>query len=271
MIDGIENLLSWIKEHGSNIIRILYFAILYYFIYRIAVWRLVQTIVKKSNKKRDIEVVKQRTITVRDVLLKTGQIIFFFGVVMALLREGGANIAPLFAGFGVVGIAIGLGAQSLIKDIVNGLFIIGEGQYSKGDIIEIGDKKGKVEDVHLRKTVLRDLDGTVHHIPNSLVGIVSNKSQDWASINLDVKVSVSSDVDRVISLIEKAGRNLFIDKEFSSYMMEEPTVLGLDKIEDGKIVLKIIGKTKHLRRWQVERELLMRIKNLFDKEKVELV
>jgi len=271
MITEIENGLNWLSEYGPGILRILYLSIFYYFIYRILVWKFVKTFVSKTNRKKDAEIVKQRTTTVRDVLLKTGQIAFFIGVTIALLKEAGVNIAPLFAGFGILGIAVGFGAQSFVKDIVNGMFILSEGQYSKGDIIEIGEKKGKVEDVHLRKTVLRDIDGTVHHIPNSLVGIVSNKSQDWASINLDIKVDVRTDVDKAITIIEKTGRKLFVDKVYSAYMMEEPMVLGIDKIEEGKLVLKVIGKTKHLRREQVEREFLCRIKAAFDKEKVNFV
>lgn len=271
MFDGVGNLISWIAEHGSDVVRILILAIVYYLIFRIIVWRIIKAFITKKMISKDKDLVKKRAVTLRDVFLKTGQIFFLIGVLAAVLSEAGVNIAPLLAGFGVVGIAVGFGAQSLIKDIVNGIFIILEGQYSKGDIIEIGEKKGKVEDVNFRKTILRDTDGTVHHIPNSAITIVSNKSQDWADIDLAICVGTKENLGKVITVLERVGKELYKDKIFSNYLLEEPEVLGVENIEDAKVTVKISGRTKHLKKWVVQRELRKRIKDEFDKEKINLV
>lgn len=265
------NLASWLEDHGPNIIRIIIYGIIFYWLYRIFLWRILKALEEKNLNKKDKEVLEQRVDTLNSVLSKTGRFVVTVAVLLSIISETGINIAPMLAGFGIIGIAFGFGAQGLIKDIVNGMFIIAEGQYSKGDIVEISEKKGQVEKITLRRTVLRDIDGTVHHIPNSLVGAVSNKSQEWAGINLNVSVDCKEDAGKVIGVLEKVGKELYKDKIYSAYMLEEPQVLGIDSFSDGKATIKIIGKTKHLKRWEVTRELRKRIKEEFDKEKIKLV
>jgi len=270
MADFLFELASWIEGHGPNIIRVILYGIVFYWLYKIFLWRVLKVFEEKNLTKKDKDVLGQRIDTLNSVLSKAGRFIVLTVVFISVISETGINIAPMLAGFGIIGVAFGFGAQGLIKDIVNGMFIIAEGQYSKGDIVEISEKKGQVEKITLRRTVLRDIDGTVHHIPNSLVGAVSNKSQEWAGINLNISVDCKEDVEKVIGVLEKASRELFKDKTFSSYMLEEPKILGIDSFVDSKVVIKIIGKTKHLKRWDVTRELRKRIKEAFDREKIEL-
>lgn len=269
-MDIFLNLINWFDTHGVSIIRIIAYGIIFYWLYKVFLWRILKALEQKNLTKKDRDILKQRIDTLSSVLSKAGRFVAFIAVLIAIISEMGVNIAPMLAGFGIIGVAFGFGAQGLIKDVVNGVFIIAEGQYSKGDIVEIMNKQGQVEKITLRRTVLRDIDGTIHHIPNSLVGVVSNRSQEWASINLDVSVSCKEDIDRVMSVLEKTGKELYNDKVFSSFMLEEPKVLGIDSFADSKLTIKIIGKTKHLKKWEVTRELRKRIKKAFDKEKIVL-
>lgn len=262
---------EWFSAHSENLIKICLYGILLYWVFKFILWRILNALKEKGVTKKDREVVEQRYETLNSVISRTVEVIIFIFVIINILSELGINIAPMLAGFGIIGVAFGFGAQGLIKDIVNGVLIIAEGQYSKGDVVEITDKKGKVEKITLRRTVLRDLDGSVHHIPNSLVGLVSNKSQDWAGINIDVTVGCNENLQKVTKILDKISEEIYSDENFARFMLEVPKVLGVESFQDSKMIIKVIGKTKHLKRWEIAREFRRRIKEAFDREKIELV
>ncbi|MCL5094250.1 MAG: mechanosensitive ion channel family protein [Patescibacteria group bacterium] len=270
MLSIISEFINWIGLHGTSIIRILFLALFYYIIFEILVWRICKMIEKSVTRKKEKEIAEQRAETIKSALIKVGSIVFFIGIFISILAESGLNVLPFLATFGAVGVIVGFGLQSVVKDIVNGALIIGEGQYSKGDIIEIEGKKGTVEKVSLRRTVLRDLDGTAHHIPNSLVGIVSNMSQDWAGINLDVKIKSSEDIDKAINILNTVGEEVYSNKLYKPLMLDVPKVLGVNELDESGITIKMIGKTKHLKKWDVKKELLKRIKLTFDRENIKM-
>jgi len=190
---------------------------------------------------------------------------------MMLLEEFGVNIAPLLAGAGVIGIALGFGAQSLVKDALTGLFIIFENQYRVGDVVQINSEvAGVVEKITLRETVLRDLDGMVHHIPNGYVQVATNMTMQFSNVNIDIGVSYSADIDHVEKVINDVGDAMAHDKKWRDAIIEAPAFLRVDSFADSAVVIKILGKTTADQRWAVAGEFRRRLKAAFDKNGVEI-
>jgi moderate conductance mechanosensitive channel len=187
-----------------------------------------------------------------------------------IISELGLNIAPLLAGAGIVGVAIGFGGQYLIKDFITGLLIILENQYRVGDVVCIDKTCGVVEDINLRITVLRDLDGTVHHVPNGDIRVASNLSKTSANVNLDIGVAYSSNLDHVIKVVNEVGMKLAKDKDWKDFITEAPQFLRVDSFADSSIIIKIKGETVPLKQWSVTGELRKRLKESFDREKIEI-
>ena len=191
------------------------------------------------------------------------------GIIVA--SELGVNIAPLLAGVGVLGLAVGFGAQSLVKDVISGLFIIAENQYRVGDVVGLdAQTTGKIEKITLRTTVLRDLDGIVHHVPNGSIERTSNYSKDFSGINLDVGVGYDSDLKKVRKTVNEVGKELAKDKEWEDNIIEAPQFLRVENFGDSSIDIKITGKVKPLKQWDVAGELRERLKIAFDKEGIEI-
>jgi small conductance mechanosensitive channel len=189
---------------------------------------------------------------------------------MLVLSELGIQIGPLIAAAGVVGLAVGFGAQTLVKDIITGLFIILEGQITIGDIVEVAGHSGRVEAITIRTVRLRDINGHLHVVPFSEVTTVKNITQDQDYHSFEIGVSYNEDVDHVIETIEKVGKDLQKDKNFTSKINGEIEVFGLDKFEDSAIIIKGRIPTIHKQQWAVRREFNRRIKIAFDKSGIEI-
>ena len=196
----------------------------------------------------------------------------FVGVVaiFMIVSELGMNIAPALAGLGVAGIAVGFGAQSLVKDLFNGVLILLENHYGVGDYVHIAGIDGLVEDVTLRRTVLRDLDGTVHSIPNGEISVASNYTKEWSRANLNISVGYGEDLDRVIRVINRVGNEMAEDPDWAPRILKAPQALRVDNLGDSGIDIKIVGETKPLAQWAVMGELRLRLKKVFDKEGIEI-
>jgi small-conductance mechanosensitive channel len=187
-----------------------------------------------------------------------------------ILKEVGVDIAPLLAGVGIAGLAIGFGAQTLVRDFLTGFFILMENQYRVGDVVKIGDHAGLVEKIKLRTTVLRDLQGIIHIIPNGEVQSVNNMTYEWSRVVLDIGVAYKEDVDRVIQVLQGVGKKMKKEEYFSQIMLEDPQILGVDDFGDSQVTIKMLAKTCPLKQWEVARELRRRIKYAFDKEGIEI-
>jgi small conductance mechanosensitive channel len=187
-----------------------------------------------------------------------------------ILREIGVDIAPLLAGVGIAGLAIGFGAQTLVKDFLTGFFILMENQYRVGDVVKIGDHAGLVEKIKLRTTTLRDLQGVVHIIPNGEVQSVNNMTHQWSRAVLDIGVAYKEDVDKVIGVLEQVGKELRQEEPYNEIMLEDPQILGVDNFGESEVTIKMLAKTCPLKQWQVGRELRRRIKYAFDREGIEI-
>jgi small-conductance mechanosensitive channel len=190
-------------------------------------------------------------------------IISFIGL-MFFLKSLGVDITPILASAGVVGIAVGFGAQSLIKDLFSGLLILLEDQYSVGDTVKIGDASGTVEQLTLRVTRIRGLDGALTSIPNGSISIVSNMSKDWSRVVLDVEVSSSEDIDLAMRLMVQAAQEM--KTEMPHDILEEPVMLGIDKLLSTGVTLRLMVKTSPAKHFDVGRELRRRIKRAFERE-----
>ena len=189
---------------------------------------------------------------------------------MLVLGEIGISIAPILAAAGVVGIAVGFGAQTLIKDYFNGFFLLIEDQIRHGEVVEIGQKKGQVEEVTLRYVKLRDFEGSVHFIPNSSITTVSNRSRDFSYAVIDISVAYREDVDEVYEIMRKVGAAMRSDTEFSNKIVEDLEIAGIDNLADSAVIIRCRFKVLPLEQWGVRRAFLYRIKKMFDANGVEI-
>lgn len=190
--------------------------------------------------------------------------------VFMALGEIGVKIGPLLAGAGVVGIAVGFGAQTLVKDFLTGIFLIAEDIVSVGDIVRIGDSGGLVERMTLRTIRLRDFDGTLHVLPYGEAQIVHNLTKSFSYYVFDLQISYSSDIDRALETMRQVGDELQADPDFSDKILESIEVVGVDSLADSGVVLKARIKTRPIEQWNVGREYNRRIKLAFDREGIEI-
>ena len=198
-----------------------------------------------------------------------GAVIVVIAVLMAL-GQFSIDIGPAVAGLGVVGIAVGFGAQTLIRDWLAGIFVVLENQYSEGDVVRIGGVEGAVEAFSLRRTTLRDLDGTVHSVPNGHITVASNLTRLWARVNLDISVAYDTDIDAATELINAVGREMQADDEWGPRLLEAPTVMRVNALADSAVTLKVLGQVRAAEQWAVAGELRKRILAAFGRGGVEI-
>ncbi|HMG39943.1 MAG TPA: mechanosensitive ion channel family protein [Acidimicrobiales bacterium] len=189
---------------------------------------------------------------------------------MTILGELGIDLGPLIASAGIAGVALGFGAQSLVKDFLSGFFMLVEDQYGVGDIVDLGEASGTVEEVSLRVTRLRDVNGTVWHVPNGAITRVGNKSQQWARALLDVNVAYGTDIDLAQRLIKQTADELWHDPEWSEMVLEEPEVWGVEQLALDAIHIRLVVKTKPAQQFTITRELRRRILRVFEENDIEV-
>ena len=214
--------------------------------------------------------VKKRMDTL-DSLLTTAIRVFILVVAIVMtLGELGLNIGPAVAGLGIVGIAVGFGAQALVRDYLNGALILLENQYSKGDVITIADVSGTVEDFSLRRTTLRDLDGVVHTVPNGQITVASNRTRTWARINQDVMVAYGTDMEKAIGVINVVGREMAADPAWRRRVLEAPHVERIEALGEYGVTIKILGLVRAPEKWAAGGELRKRLLAAFEANGIEI-
>ncbi len=211
----------------------------------------------------------QQLRTLSSVIYSVGLGAILFLAAMQILPLLGINMGPLLASAGIVGLAIGFGAQTLVKDFINGFLILVENQYDIGDTVQIAGVKGAVEAMTLRRTVLRDDSGALHTVPSSEIKVVSNLTRDWTQVPMHVSVAYGADSDRVIQLLNEVGEELANDPSYADKIVAKPEVPGIDKVSGGEVDYLIVVKTKPGSQFAVGRELRRRIKACFEKNKIE--
>jgi small conductance mechanosensitive channel len=212
----------------------------------------------------------QRIHTLWRVLLTVVAIVIMIVVILTTMQIWGIPIGPLVAVGGVVGIAVGFGAQNFIKDVIAGFLIVAEHQYSIGDIVSIAGVSGEVQTIRLRTTVLRDLDGNVHHVPNGAITVASNYTQQYSQVVVDVEVAYDEDIDRAIAVIGDELERFAADPQWGPSFMADPEVLGVNALGDHAVVVRALLRVDPAARWTARREFLRRIKNRFDREAIEI-
>ncbi len=262
---------DWLLQHGTKILIILALCLIAYVLLKKTVPRTIgRTLAKTMEGQPELEIKKRKATLTR---LFTGMIdvvIIVIGVFL-VLTELGIDIAALIVGFGVVGIAVGFGAQSLVKDLIAGFIIMIENQYNVGDVIKVASVVGVVEAVNLRRTLLRDLDGTLHIVPNGEIRVTGNYTKLWSRAHLNISVAYKEDLDRVMSIIRKTWEELAEDPDWAPLLISKtPWLLRVDAFEDSGIIIKVVGETQPIKQWAVMGELRRRIKKVFDEQGIEI-
>ena len=264
-----EVIKDWVLGSGSQIVILLTVGLIIYKFIKPLIAKVIRRVVTSDpSLSAEEEVRREDTlIQIMSGTIKISTVVFVF---LMILSEFGIDIAPLIAGAGVIGLAFGFGGQYLVKDVITGLFIILENQYRVGDVIEISGISGKVEDISLRVTILRDADGTVHHIPHGEVTTVSNMAKGFARVNMIIGVSYSDDLEKVQKVIDNVGIQLSEDPEFKDKIIDPIKFIRIDSFGDSSVNLKVLGETKPLAQWEVAGEMRIRLKRAFNKEGIEI-
>jgi small conductance mechanosensitive channel len=203
------------------------------------------------------------------VIHSVGTFTVIFVAALEVLSQLGFNLGPVLASAGIAGLAIGFGAQALVKDVINGFFILLENQYDVGDTVRVASVAGTVEDMSLRRTVLRDADGSVHTIPNSEIKLVSNLTRDWSQVLLRTTTAYSENSDRVMGLLKEVGEAMAGDPEWERDFVVTARVLGIERVANGEVEYLLGSRVRPGRQYDVGRELRRRIKESFEKNGVQ--
>ena len=257
-------LVRWLGSRGLSVLFVL--AGTY------AAWRMVGVLAShiKIGDGGDFERHRVRRRTLLAVLESTSKgVVLTIGVLMVLANLG-VNVSALIAGAGIAGLAISFASQNLVRDVINGFFIILEDQYGVGDVIRVGELAGGVERMNLRLTVLRDLEGKVHFLPNGQINRVTVMSRDWARAVVDVGVAYGEDIDRVLVVVGDEAQKFFQDDEWRDKFTEPPQLLGVNELADSAVVVRVMFNVKPKEQWGVAREFNRRIKNRLDAEGIEI-
>jgi len=213
---------------------------------------------------------EKRVETLVRLIKQAAIILLWVTTLLILLKEIGVDIAPVLASAGIVGLAVGFGAQNLVRDFISGFFFILENQVRVGDVAIVNGTGGLVEKVNFRTIVLRDLSGIVHIFPNGTVTTLSNLTNNWSAYVFDIGVAYKENTDKVIDVMRHVGSEMHSDETVGSFMLEEPEIFGVDKFDSSAVIIKGRIRTQPIRQWQVGREYLRRIKLAFDDAGIEI-
>lgn len=256
---------DWASTHGLRIL----FIVLLVVVARAVLLRLVPPAVRgmllAQGDTGDRAELLKRAETLSSVILRSAAVLILLIAAFFVLSEVGFNLAPAIAGLGITGIALGLGAQTLVKDGINGLFIIGENQFGNGDTVTIAGVTGRVEEVNLRRTVLRGEDGTVYSIPNSSISVAGNHTRGYSGVYFTVGISYLADLERAMTEIDRIGRELAEDEAYGPLIVRAPQALRVESLEDSYLNLRVAGRVVPGRQARVSGELRRRIIEDFDR------
>jgi small conductance mechanosensitive channel len=256
---------EWLLSHGVRMLAILAIAVVLLFLSRAVVRRMQRKLEGMDSVTQEYDL--RRTYTLTQALSYALRVVVWTVTLLLLLGEFGISLGPLIAGAGIVGVALGFGAQSLVRDFLSGFFILLENQFGVGDVIDIsapgGPVSGKVEDLSLRTTSLRDFDGTLHVVPNGNIQFLGNKSKGWSRAIVDVALAYGEDLDQVRDILDELFDELRQDKKVAELLFSGPSVLGPEQMGDSKVTMRIVADTRPGKKPDLERELRKRILRRF--------
>lgn len=263
-----EDLTQWLTQNGARILLLLLLAF--------AVNRFAASVIRNAESEiadgDDAETLerRKRLHTIGATSRRFFSILIWSAAALMILRELDVDITPVLTGAGIIGLAVGFGAQTLVKDIISGLFLIAEDQVRLGDVAEINGIGGAVEEINLRTIVLRDLEGTLHYIANGEIRTLANKSKDFSYYVIDVGVGYDDDTDRIVDAVRDVARELMLDPVYAASILEPLEVLGVDAFKANEVTLRFRLKTLPMKQWEVGRELRRRIKKSFDAQGIQI-
>jgi len=270
-----NEIVAWLRSDGFHIALVVVVAFAALRFSRLAIHGIIQALLDREATEGTAQELSAIEVRKRmDTLDQLGSnVIRFFVVVIAgimVLDLLGLDVGPAIAGLGVVGIAVGFGAQSLVRDYLNGALILVENQFSKGDVVSVAGVTGTVEDFSLRRTTLRDLDGIVHTVPNGEIHVASNRTRTWARINQNVMVAFGTDIDKAIEVVDAVGREMLDDPVWKRRILEPPRVERVESIDEMGITLKILGSVRASEQWAASGEFRKRLLAAFAANGIEI-
>jgi small conductance mechanosensitive channel len=258
---------KWLITSGAQILAIAIISFIIIRVFRMIIFRSRDRIVMRTEEDKERA---KRTETLAGLVEMTFRALVLIAATLMTLEALGINIGPLLAGAGVVGLAVGFGGQSLVKDVISGFFILLENHMNVGDVVTIAGESGLVESINLRVTTLRDLSGNVHIIPNGEIATVTNMTKEYSRAVLDIGVAYKENVDEVMKVMKDVGDELAKDPGFSGRILEPMEMLGVDSFGDSSVNIRARITTKPLEQWTVAREYRRRLKNVFDEKGIEI-
>jgi small-conductance mechanosensitive channel len=262
--------MDWFMSSGIRVIVIVVIAVAIFLISRPIIRSVMKRMLSHRMADEEETEIQKRVDTLSSVIVKIVGIIILIVAVITILPEFGVNIVPLVTFIGVGGLAIAFAAQNLIRDFISGFFILMEDQYRIGDVVSIAGIGGLVEDITLRRTILRDLDANVHSVPNGKVEMSTNMTRKFSRVNLNVSVGYGENLKHVIDTINKVCQEMATDPQWKDDFITTPSVLRVDNLGDSGIDIKILGDTKPSKQWAIMGELRLRLKDTFDSEGIEI-
>lgn len=263
-----ERVVDWLMTSGLQILLIVVGAFVVMKVLRLLITKIQRFFEDEDPATRSER--EKRAETLTRTLGNIATIVVWFFAGMMILKELGVEIGPILAGAGIAGLAVGFGAQSLVKDFLSGIFIIIENEFRVGDVVKIADTAGLVEKISLRTTTLRDLEGKVHIIPNGEISVVTNMTKEWSRFLIDVGVAYKEDVDYVMEVLKEVGEGMERDEAFGPMILEPLAILGVDSFGDSSVNIRVMFTTQPLQQWAVGREFRRRIKKTFDERGIEI-
>jgi small-conductance mechanosensitive channel len=257
---------NWFLASGLQIILILILTMIALKAAKMLSTRLIAVVVRQ---KEDPELQK-RTHTLGSIVRYVLTIVILVVATMTVLNEFGIEIGPILAAAGIVGLTVGFGAQSLVKDVISGFFILLKDQIRVGDVVQIAGKGGLVKKINLKTTILRDLAGNVHYVPNGQIDVVTNMTKDYSRYVFDIGVAYREDVDEVIDVIKEVDEEMRNDPDYKNDILEPIEILGLDQFADSAVIIKARTTTMPIKQWRVAREFNRRLKKRFDERNIEI-
>jgi small-conductance mechanosensitive channel len=263
---------DWLLSHGIRIGLILVVSFLLLWVARMAVRRMQRRLEGVESATQELNL--QRAATVTQALSYVIRFVVLTVALLLVLGEFAINLGPLIAGAGIVGVALGFGAQALVRDFLSGFFILLENQFGVGDAITVNVQgqlvTGKVEALSLRTTDIRSFDGTLHSVPNGNILYTGNKSKGWARAIVDVSVTYGENAERVRRVLDELFDELRSDSELKGWFFDGPSVLGVERLGQYDVVLRVVAETRPSKKPEVERVLRQRIKQRFDEREIEI-
>ena len=264
----IDSIVAWLTRSGLRIFIILLITFVAYRLLGVLTRYLSQQVQELDDE--DGSDLDKRTETIFRVINSSGIVLIVGTMLLMVLSELGVSITPVLASVGVVGLAFGLGAQTLVGDMISGLFILMENQYTVGDTVELGGVIGTVEELTLRATLIRDLHGAIHFVPNGEIRIVGNRSRDWSRAIIDVGITYQEDVDLALETLREIGKAMIEDEVQGPLLIEEPIITGVEGLDDWAVRIRIMVRTQPGQQWGVQRYIRRQIHLVFAQKGIDL-